>query len=114
MFYSFTFRSRYEDFIYTKKVLTERKKIIKDIIRVLISDLMTYLDVLPGIYGMQNERMYELIEYGRKKYVNRHSDLVIILMLRIFTDSNWHTVKNIAIKSGCINYQPVDNRLFYI
>lgn len=40
------------------------KKIIKDIIRVLISDLMTCRDVLP-IYGMQNERIFHMIEYDR-------------------------------------------------
>ena len=40
------------------------EKIIKDIIRVLMSDLMTSRDVLP-IYGMQNERIFHLIEYDR-------------------------------------------------
>ena len=40
------------------------KKTIKDIIRVLISDLMTCRDVLPT-YGMQNERIFHMIEYDR-------------------------------------------------
>ena len=46
------------------------KKIIKDIIRVLISDLMTFCDVLP-IYGMQNERIYHMIEYDRISFRRR-------------------------------------------
>ena len=52
------------------------KNIIKDIIRVLISDLMTFCDVLP-IYGMQNERIYHMIEYDRILFRRRVKENII-------------------------------------